>query len=138
MVQGYFVQKPTLDVTEIVSSYEHLKYVSQHDKRKNGKIANIEKYLQKSHTVFVDSHINEVYEVLKADKKTHFVPVLARDMTPLGIIKDADIKAYIYSNYGKALLYNLTQGSLEKNYLTLWQKHKSHAPHRKNLENLRV
>ena len=97
MVQGYFVQKPTLDVTEIVSSYEHLKYVSQHDKRKNGKIANIEKYLQKSHTVFVDSHINEVYEVLKADKKTHFVPVLARDMTPLGIIKDADIKAYIYS-----------------------------------------
>ena len=114
MVQGYFVQKPTQDVTKIVSHYEHLKTVSQNDKRRTGKIANIERYLQKSHTVFVDSHINEVYEVLKGDKKIHFVPVLARDLTPLGVIKDADIKAYIYSNYGKALLYNLTQGSLKK------------------------
>ncbi|ARU49539.1 GGDEF domain-containing protein [Sulfurospirillum diekertiae] len=114
MVQGYFVQKPTLDVTQIVMSYEHLKLVDQSDKRKNGKIANIEKYLQKSSTVFMDSPINDVYEVLKGDKKNHFVPVLARDQTPLGIIRDADIKAYLYSNYGKALLYNLTQGSLKK------------------------
>jgi len=61
----------------------------------------------------VDSHINEVYELLREDKKIYFVPVLARDLTPIGIIKDADIKSYIYSNYGKSLLYNITQGSLK-------------------------
>ncbi|MDY0265069.1 MAG: diguanylate cyclase, partial [Sulfurospirillum cavolei] len=91
----------------------HVKNISQNEKRKNGKISNIEKYIQKSHPVFVDSHINEVYELLRGDKKTHFVPVLARDWTPMGIIKDSDIKSYMYSNYGKSLLYNITQGSLK-------------------------
>ncbi len=113
MVQGYFVQRPTLNVWEIMPSYEHVKNISQNEKRKNGKISNIEKYIQKSHPVFVDSHINEVYELLRGDKKTHFVPVLARDWTPMGIIKDSDIKSYMYSNYGKSLLYNITQGSLK-------------------------
>ncbi len=113
MVQGYFVQKPTQNVWEILPGYDHVKALSQSEKRKNGKISNIEKYIQKSHPVFVDSHINEVYELLREDKKIYFVPVLARDLTPIGIIKDADIKSYIYSNYGKSLLYNITQGSLK-------------------------
>lgn len=113
MVQGYFVQKPTQNVCEILSSYEHLKTVSFQDKRKSNKNSDIVKYLQKSHPVFIDSSINEVYEMLRADKTVHFVPVLERDFTPIGVIKDTDIKTYIYSNYGKALLYNLTKGSLK-------------------------
>ena len=113
MVQGYFVQKPTQNVQEILVAYEHVKLTSQNDKRKNGRVSNIEKYIQQSHPVFIDSHIDEVYELLRGDKKTHFVPVLSRDFTPIGIIKDADIKSYMYSNYGKSLLYNITQGSLK-------------------------
>ncbi|AFL69219.1 GGDEF domain-containing protein [Sulfurospirillum barnesii] len=113
MVQGYFVQKPTQNVCEILSSYEHLKTVSLNDKRKGTKNSDIVKYLQKNHPVFIDSSINEVYEMLRADKTVHFVPVLERDYTPIGVIKDTDIKTYIYSNYGKALLYNLTKGSLK-------------------------
>lgn len=113
MVQGYFVQKPTRNVWEIVPIYDSLQQISNNEKRKTH-TADIEKYIQTTHAVFIDSHIDEVYEFLKTQKKSHFVPVLSRDMTPLGIIKDSDIKAYIYSNYGKALLYNMTQGSLKE------------------------
>lgn len=114
MVQGFFVQKPTRNVLEILSTYEELKNVCQKDKRNNGKINNIEKYLQKINHVSIDSSIDVVYELLRDNKHTNFIPVVGKDLTPLGIIKDSEIKSYIYSTYGKALLYNMTQGSLNK------------------------
>lgn len=114
MVQGFFVQKPTSNVLEILSTYEELKNVCQKDKRNNGKINNIEKYLQKINHVSIDSSIDVVYELLRDNKHTNFIPVVGKDLTPLGIIKDSEIKSYIYSTYGKALLYNMTQGSLNK------------------------
>ena len=114
MVQGYFVQKPTRNVWEILSTYDVLKDASKREKRNSGKINNIEKYLQKINYVCVDSNIDVVYELLRENKNTNFIPVVEKDLTPLGIIKDSDIKSYIYSTYGKALLYNITQGSLKK------------------------
>lgn len=114
LVQGYFVQKPTRDAWEILPSYDKLKEISQQDKRTSGRINNIEKYLQKIPPVCVDSSIDMVYELLRENKHTNFIPVIAKDETPLGIIRDSDIKSYIYSTYGKALLYNITQGSLKK------------------------
>lgn len=113
MIQGYFIQKPTQNVCDIQASYDHIKAVIQNDKRKDSKVSNIEKYLQKSPTVFADSSIEEVYKILKETKKDAFVPVLAHDMTPIGIIKDAELKGYIYSSFGKSLLYNLTKGTLK-------------------------
>lgn len=114
MVQGFFVQKPTRNLSEIVSTYNIIKEASQKDKRHSGRISNIEKYLQKIHPISVDSHIDVVYEALRENKNTNFVPVITKDKSPLGIIRDTDIKSYIYSTYGKALLYNITQGSLQK------------------------
>lgn len=114
MVQGFFVQKPTHNVWEILPTYEVLKDVCQKEKRNSGKINNIEKYLQKINYVSVDSSIDVVYELLRDNKHTNFIPVVGKDLTPLGIIKDSEIKSYIYSTYGKALLYNITQGSLNK------------------------
>ncbi|MDD2384552.1 MAG: GGDEF domain-containing protein [Sulfurospirillaceae bacterium] len=114
MVQGFFVQRPTQNVWEILPAYEILKEISQNEKRNSGRINNIEKYLQKIPPVSVDSNIDTVFELLRANKHTNFVPVITKDESPLGIIRDTDIKSYIYSTYGKALLYNLTQGSLQK------------------------
>lgn len=114
MVQGFFVQKPTRHVYEILPTYEALKDISLKEKRESGKINNIEKYLQKIHYVCVDSDIESVYELLRENKNANFVPVLEKDLTPLGIIKETEIKSYIYSTYGKALLYNMTKGSLKQ------------------------
>ncbi len=114
MVQGFFVQKPTRNVWEVLPSYDILKDISLKDKRNSGRISNIEKYLQKIPPVSVDSSIDQVYELLRENKHTNFIPVITKDESPLGIIRDADIKSYIYSTYGKALLYNITQGSLQK------------------------
>lgn len=114
MVQGFFVQKPTRNIVEILPSYDFLKDVSQREKRESGKINNIEKYLQKINYVSVDSSIDAVYELLRENKNTNFIPVLEKDLTPLGIIKETEIKSYIYSTYGKALLYNITKGSLKQ------------------------
>ena len=114
MVQGYFVQKPTKNVWEISPVYEFLKEISQQEKRNGGRINNIEKYLQKIQHVSIDSSIDEVYELLRQNQHTNFVPVISKDLAPIGIIKDSSIKSYIYSTYGKAILYNMTQGNLKK------------------------
>ncbi len=114
MVQGFFVQKPTRNVWEILPAYEALKDISQKEKRESGKINNLEKYLQKIHYVCIDSDIEVVYELLRENKNVNFIPVLEKDLTPLGIIKESEIKSYIYSTYGKALLFNMTKGSLKQ------------------------
>ncbi|MDD3324401.1 MAG: diguanylate cyclase [Sulfurospirillaceae bacterium] len=114
MVQGFFVQKPTRIISEILPNYDELQAISLQEKRAGSRINNIEKYLQSMNYVFIDSNIDDVYELFRANAKVHFVPVLAKDMTPVGIIKDVDIKSYIYSTYGKSLLHNLTQGGLRK------------------------
>lgn len=112
LLQGYFVQKPTRNVWEILPHYTHIKEISQKEKRSSGRINNIEKYLQHIHPVSIDSNIDKVYELLRENTHTNFIPVIAKDETPLGIIRETDIKSYIYSTFGKALLYNLTQGNL--------------------------
>jgi len=114
MVQGYFVQKPTKNVWEICPCYDFLKDISQKEKRSNGRINNIEKYLQQIQCVSIDSSMDEVYELLRQNQHTNFVPVVSKDLAPIGIIKDSSIKSYIYSTYGKAILYNMTQGNLKK------------------------
>ena len=114
LVQGFFVQKPTRNTWEILPSYDKIKEISQREKRSSWRISNIEKYLQRIPPVCIDSSIDMVYELLRENKHTNFIPVIAKDERPLGIIRDADIKSYIYSTYGKALLYNITQGSLKK------------------------
>lgn len=112
MVQGYFVQKPTCNVWEIQAGYDTFKEIASRERRSGGRINNIEKHLQYIPPVSVESSIDMVYELLRENKHTNFIPVLGKDEAPLGIIRDADIKSYIYSTYGKSLLYNITKGSL--------------------------
>lgn len=106
--------KTNQNVWEICPCYDFLKDISQKEKRSNGRINNIEKYLQQIQCVSIDSSMDEVYELLRQNQHTNFVPVVSKDLAPIGIIKDSSIKSYIYSTYGKAILYNMTQGNLKK------------------------
>lgn len=112
LVQGYFIQHPTCVLEEILPSYPMLKEISNNEKRSGRKINHIEKYIQNIDALSYTANIDTVYSMLKEHQHANFVPVITDDGIPLGIIRDKDIKAYVYSTYGRSLLYNLTQGNL--------------------------
>lgn len=104
-VQGYFVQKPTVDVTEIEKKYHHVIDVIKEDKRKR-KGNNLLKYLDKIEPLKSKSSMQKVVDYFKENDNTPMVPVVNYNNEPVGIFYESQIKEYLYSPYGISLLLN--------------------------------
>ncbi|QOP42408.1 EAL domain-containing protein [Sulfurimonas marina] len=104
-VQGYFVQKPTVDVNEIQKKYHHVIDIIKEDKRKR-KGNNLLKYLDKIEPLRSKSSMHKVVDYFKENNNTPMVPVINNNNEPVGIFYESQIKDYLYSPYGMSLLLN--------------------------------
>jgi diguanylate cyclase (GGDEF)-like protein len=104
-VQGYFIEKPQIDLTVLKLNYNKLNEI------KNTR-SNTNKYLIPENLKLIepihinDSIINCLYRF--KDDSTDLLPVVDDNSLPLGIIREKDLKNYAYSPYGKDLLTNRT------------------------------
>ncbi|WP_304545600.1 GGDEF domain-containing protein [Sulfurimonas microaerophilic] len=104
-VQGYFVQKPTVNVDEIEKKYYHVIDVIKEDKRKR-KGNNLLKYLNKIEPLKSKSSMQKVVDYFKENNNTPIVPVVNNNNEPVGVFYESQIKDYLYSPYGMSLLLN--------------------------------
>lgn len=119
LVQGYLVQRPTVNVGELCEKYDIIEKLNNKDKRgKNNpneinlsSLENIEK-------ITVDTDMLTVFEIFKRNKDNNFFPVVNIVNEPLGIIRENDIKDYIYSQYGKEVLLKRTSGKKLLDFVT--------------------
>jgi diguanylate cyclase (GGDEF)-like protein len=104
LIQGYFIQKPTLNEYDIKLKYDHIESLYSKDKRNtigfNGHL--------KEEIVYVpplknDSTLKEVLDYFQ-NSSYDFVPVVDRRFSPVGIILEKDLREYIYSPFGRELL----------------------------------
>jgi diguanylate cyclase (GGDEF)-like protein len=112
-VQGYFVQRPTLYVSKLLRSYPEIRAIAIGDKRdessdENQVMEEIEYVmtlpLYQSPGVYTD--INTVFDTFRQNMELTFLPVTNHLNEPVGIIRETDLRKYIYSNYGRYLLQN--------------------------------
>lgn len=104
-VQGYLIQRPTQNVNEIKLKNEETFKLKNEDKRE--KISEKEfigEKIEKIESIYIDMNIADVFEIFKNNKEYDFFPVLSREEEPLGIIKEKNIKDYIFSPFGKEVL----------------------------------
>jgi EAL domain-containing protein (putative c-di-GMP-specific phosphodiesterase class I)/GGDEF domain-containing protein len=117
LVQGYLIQRPTTDMAEVKIHYEAVEKINRQDKRLPD---NDEKliYSQMIHIKPLDENslIPEVFEAFKINKGGNFFPVINSDHEPVGIIRENDFKAYIYSPFGKEVLANKSIGKRLKDF----------------------
>ena len=106
MVQGYFIQRPTLDCTRIVQKYPHASSDALPDKRTKRDQAILLKRLEPLKPIVIGDSMESLLDILKQDDGLFLVPVIDAMHHPVGIIHEHRLKSVIYSPYGRSLIQN--------------------------------
>jgi len=104
--QGYYIQRPTLDLERLrASSEESPKIVVDRraDSKEKELLRSLIQYLP---CVSLDQGTGAVFEAFQAHNEMSLIPAVNGLGEPVGVIRERDIKPYAYSNYGKDLLRN--------------------------------
>ncbi|HHB52077.1 MAG TPA: GGDEF domain-containing protein, partial [Saprospiraceae bacterium] len=119
LVQGYLVQHPTRNSTEILQHYPHIQEIIANDKRTNTQNSKIDVHIDKINPIRIQNDMSFVVEYFKNNKETTIVPIINESNEPLGIICEAQIKDFLYSPFGISLLLNDESKSKIKNLLRI-------------------
>lgn len=106
LIQGYFIQRPTCNHTEINQKYTHINEISFSEKRVLGDQTIIRKRLEPLKPVAVDASMEALLEKFNSDSKLFLIPVIDYQGSPLGIIHEHRLKSIIYSPFGQSLIQN--------------------------------
>ncbi|WP_372998497.1 GGDEF domain-containing protein [Sulfurimonas sp.] len=106
LVQGYFIQRPTTDVTQIKSNYTEISDIINKDQRFMDKGYEIRTYIKKIPTLYIKTKMATVIEYFKKHQESTIIPIVNSHYEPVGILQDDQIKDFLYSPYGRSLLLN--------------------------------
>jgi EAL domain-containing protein (putative c-di-GMP-specific phosphodiesterase class I)/GGDEF domain-containing protein len=119
LLQGYLVQRPSLDMAELKPHYQTVARMAKGERRK---VVSDQKLISDQiaavDPIGLDCSMEEVFERFRADKSLTFFPVVDRTGEPVGIVREKELKDYTYSLYGKALISNKTLGRKLKDFVT--------------------
>jgi diguanylate cyclase (GGDEF)-like protein len=109
--QGYFIQKPTTDTSEMKPIYPAIEELNRKDRRKAANDHSVIRELMEfPPAVSIDTPMMEVLKAFKKDKGRNFFPVVNESGEPLGLIREEEIKDYVYSPYGFELFRKKNNG----------------------------
>lgn len=106
MVQGYFVQHPSIDTAKIIARYPHVVGTTVREERLKGEQSIILKRLEPIKPIVIGDSVESLLDLLKADEKLFLVPIVDSDSYPKGIIHEHRLKSVIYSPFGRSLIQN--------------------------------
>lgn len=108
LAQGYLIQKPTLITQEIKKEYPEISELIEGSNRESKTYKQIKKHLDFSEPLPVKSKMKKVIDYFKENPTSSVLPIVNHLSEPLGIIKESQIKDYLYSPFGLSLLANET------------------------------
>lgn len=119
-VQGFLILHPTLDMqaipyySEQVVQFNRLNQRNVHSDHKL--ISNKIEYI---HPVrYPDQSVADLFEAFRKPDSRNLVPVVNRNQEPMGIVKEKELKEYVYSPYGKDLIRNQRLGLTTLHFMT--------------------
>lgn len=107
LAQGYFIARPTQQADDTATRYEAIANLSRRARRdRNTDRRLVHEELTQVPSLAVGASMQEVFETFRKHKEQSFFPVVDSHDQPLGIVRENDLKEFIYSPYGKDLLSN--------------------------------
>jgi diguanylate cyclase (GGDEF)-like protein len=111
LIQGYLIQRPTQALRDIEYRYESVAALNQKNRRKthsdedliHDRIKYVEPVCHPEHSVL---NLLEIFQ----GKDITYLPVVNSNQEPLGIVREGDLKEYIYKPFGIELLKNKSMG----------------------------
>jgi len=118
LVQGYMVARPDSRLEDFPQLYPHVEQLARTDRRhKDGDQKIILDQMERIQPLPVDANVTAVFERLRSDTDQTFVPIVDLMGQPLGIIREANIKNYAYSPFGKDLISNKGLGRKLRDFI---------------------
>lgn len=109
LVQGYFVQKPTCECSQLQLQYSNINALTLLEKRTQCEKSDqniIRRRLETLEAVCISDTMESVVEKFKEDQDLTLIPVLDAQGAPLGIVHEHRLKGIIYSQFGRSLIQN--------------------------------
>ncbi|MES1939351.1 EAL/GGDEF domain signaling protein [Salinisphaera sp. T5B8] len=105
LVQGYLIQRPTTRVDQLVPVYEVVGRIRGNDRRREQLESRfVGDQLDGAPAIDVDMRMEDIFESFRVNPQRSFFPFLDDNRHPIGVIRETELKEYIYSPYGRDLL----------------------------------
>lgn len=117
LIQGYLIAPPTA-INDIHKSYPIIQQLRQRHKRIKTNHEFINRELDKSTPLKLDNTTDEMLQHLSQNRSKRLIPVVNQHHEPLGILEEAQIKAYLYNPYGISLMKNQSFRKTLPNFIT--------------------
>ncbi len=116
-IQGYFIQKPTLDVSELKKVYKNVVKHIIHEKRADDTTPIEEEFIQDIVPLNINTSLHDLFLYFKDYRHNYFVPIIDDYDNFMGVIYEVDIKQISYSQYGLSLAQNKSYNSKISQYV---------------------
>lgn len=111
LAQGFLIQHPTTDHSTLRTVYPLVERINQRERRnRSGDVGLVREQIERLPPLLADLDMVDVFEAFRRHGDLTLFPVIDRDGVPLGVIRDVDLKSYVYSPFGRDLMANKTYG----------------------------
>ncbi len=109
LAQGAFIAPPVTDIGRLRDSYP-VSGGSAAQRRRRADETALEGSLDAIEPIVIGTKLSVMFDRFRANSALTFLPVVDTDGHPLGLIREGDLKSYVYSPFGKDLLSNRVLG----------------------------
>ncbi|RED52165.1 GGDEF domain-containing protein [Aestuariispira insulae] len=120
LVQGYLVERPLLDMTQLQEVYDQVQLINEGDRRRKKQkddLNLVREHVEKLPTVRESESMEKVLEIFGGKADLSLLPVIDHSGYPRGIIQEKDLKSIIYNRFGHALLTNKALGNPQDRFI---------------------
>lgn len=106
-IQGYLVAPPEVDIAQLQPRYQVVGRLITADRRNSATSEQVLfRSISKTDPIVQHTPILDVLKRFRNEPDTTFIPVVNEHGEPQGIIREQELKSYVYSPYGISLLMN--------------------------------
>lgn len=107
LVQGFFVESPKTRLADLHPRYPEVERVAQVNRRADACDSDIiRNRIEYIPPLREDADMATVFRAFRRHKERSYFPVIDSSGRPLGLIRETDLKDFIYSDYGRDLISN--------------------------------
>lgn len=118
MVQGFFIARPSIDLPDRTDIIPHIAEIVV-DKRRSGDQDGelLRSFMLETQPIRNTIKAMDLMAFFQENNDISIVPVINRHGEPLGIVRDSDFKAFIYTPFGRELLQNPSNKAFLSHFL---------------------
>ncbi len=104
-VQGYLIQKPESNLDNLKLRYEMVdKFIGRQTRKTEGDRDFIIREIEKLPAIPDTISTEKILEIFRKEQNTNSFPIVNHGNEPVGLLRETDLKKYVFSPYGISIL----------------------------------